>query len=255
MHCPNCGKEIPRGARHCASCGAKVGARHARETAGQQSRTVRKGPGKAAIICAIAVLVALVAAVALILPRMRAGDVSASEEVAATADAPATSDAPTTADASEEPHSEDVGAEGGQLGQSPDAIALDDGREPGEELVDVAQQVLVYWCGNYLDSGVGEPTEIPDDEWTTTLRGYAAEGGELYDQAGRPEEFRDWVAAEKVSYQEVLELAADHVTVRVTIEGTQSSWNNTVSYTEDWRVSFDDQGKVTSVELVGASYL
>ena len=134
-------------------------------------------------------------------------------------------------------------------------IAPGDGREPGEELVESAEQVLVYWCGNYLDSGVDEPIEVKDDAWVEALLPFAAEGSEFSDQAARPEEHCDWAAAEKVSYQEVLETAANHVVIRVTIEGTQSSWDNTVTYTEDWAVSFDDAGLVTSVELVGASYL
>ena len=133
----------------------------------------------------------------------------------------------------------------------------DDGRgtPSDDELIETAEQVLVYWCGNYLDSGVDEPVEVKDAEWAAALAPFAANGSEFQDQLGHPDEYRDWAAAEIVSYQEVLDAGDGSVTVRVTIEGTQSSWDNTISYTEDWRVVFDGDGLVVSVELVGASYL
>ena len=115
--------------------------------------------------------------------------------------------------------------------------------------------MLVYWCGNYLDSGVDDPVEVKDAEWAAALAPYAADCSEFQDQLGHPDEYRDWAAAEVVSYQEVLDSGDGSVTVRVTIEGTQSSWDNTISYTEDWRIGFDGDGLVVSVELVGASYL
>ncbi|MBR3385709.1 MAG: zinc ribbon domain-containing protein [Atopobiaceae bacterium] len=133
----------------------------------------------------------------------------------------------------------------------------DDGRgtPSDDELIETAEQVLVYWCGNYLASGVDDPVEVKDAEWAAALAPYAADGSEFQDQLGHPEENRDWAAAEVVSYQEVLDSGDGSVTVRVTIEGTQSSWDNTISYTEDWRVGFDGDGLVVSMELVGASYL
>ena len=133
-------------------------------------------------------------------------------------------------------------------------VAPDDGREPGEELVEPAEQFLAYWCANYLDSGVGEPTAITEQEWTEALRPLVAEGTELAGQVERPDLVMDWVAAEMVSYQEVLELGPGYVMVRVTIAGTQSSWSNALRYTEDWWVSFDDDGKIVAVDLTGADY-
>lgn len=133
-------------------------------------------------------------------------------------------------------------------------VAPDDGREPREELVEPAEQFLAYWCANYLDSGVGEPTAITEQEWTEALRPLVAEGTELAGQIERPDLVMDWVAAEMVSYQEVLELGPGYVTVRVTIAGTQSSWSNALRYTEDWWVSFDDDGKIVAVDLTGADY-
>lgn len=206
---------------------------------------------------AVIVLVVLAAAVLLGLGLVPWGKDDAVPAVSASdgqAEGPAQEEAPT-----EDPTETSEGAPDapGPEGTAPEGadIAPGDGREPGEELVETAEQVLVYWCGNYLDSGVSEPTEISDEEWADALRQHAAPGSAFLEQIAHPEENRDWVAAEKVSYQEVLEVAADHVTVRVTIEGTQSSWDNTLSYTEDWQVGFDGEGRVISVELVGASYL